>query len=648
MRRLALFALAGALSLSCSSSPPRQPVPDAALMGGQDGGVQALPDASVQPDASAEPDASVPPPDSGSPDAGPPDAGPTFDECDGGVPSCLAFDQRRYCGSTAQGTRWLNERCAQGSGCVRGACVVGGCSDECNLGDSAGGKTCRLFDVSTGQLATLDPAGSLSDRSRSYQQWLKRDGLASGGVGSARYSDPPVYSTLEAMDGIGDSAIWTGTYLAAEALRFQATGAPDARANALELIDTLHLWFNVSGSPGYLARFAIKSGTPVPFQIGDLDCTVERVHCGVQHQGISYDYIGHVSRDQYQGVLLGYALAYEALSADDEAARKLIREDVVELVKELMAERTVPLRITLNGLPLSPTNVKARFIVVNSAEMKNGALDLRVNLSKPDDSEMYGFQEFSPDLADLIREIPGLGWVPNVPRPSSAVMLASFFRVALRVTENVPAHQADRAAILAYYTSHSGKGGNATDWLTVAKQWSSSTSGCGGTYYSNNITMQPLYNLARLEDDPTRKAEAIGILTGKMWPVFSTTKNPFFSFIYAGVAPSPDPLAAPSALAQLSQFLAPPRVHVPVDLRQDPRYLPHDSSCADHVDHSTAVDVGDRIPSDFIWQRQPWGLYDPGNVAQTYPGVDYLVAYWLGRHHGFIADDKPSQCLVMR
>ena len=34
---------------------------------------------------------------------------------------------------------------------------------------------------------------------------------------------------------------------------------------------------------------------------------------GVTYEGAQYDYIGHISRDQYQGVMLGYALAYEAL-----------------------------------------------------------------------------------------------------------------------------------------------------------------------------------------------------------------------------------------------------------------------------------------------------------------------------------------------
>jgi hypothetical protein len=158
--------------------------------------------------------------------------------------------------------------------------------------------------------------------------------------------------------------------------------------------------------------------------------------------------------------------------------------------------------------------------------------------------------------------------------------------------------------------------------------------------------MEPMYNLARLDTNAVRQGLIrTNILNAAMWPTFVNTKNPFFSFIYASNYPLADGSVVPSAVAQLGQFPPPPRVDVPVDLRSDPRY-PHDSNCTDQVDHSTAVDVGDRVVSDFIWQRQPWGLYSGGNLNQTYPGVDYLVAYWMGRYHAYIGDDTQGRCTV--
>jgi hypothetical protein len=135
------------------------------------------------------------------------------------------------------------------------------------------------------------------------------------------------------------------------------------------------------------------------------------------------------------------------------------------------------------------------------------------------------------------------------------------------------------------------------------------------------------------------------ILGQKMWPVFSTTKNSFFSYIYAANASSPDPAVATGAKTQLAQFPPPPRVLKAVDLRNDPRYVPHDPNCADQTSHTSAVDVGERPVGDFLWQRAPWGLYDPGDPAQAEPGVDYLVAYWMGRAHALLDDDTPSSCM---
>jgi hypothetical protein len=417
------------------------------------------------------------------------------------------------------------------------------------------------------------------------------------------------------------------------------------------LIETMHLWLNVAGEPGMLVRWAKKSSQSFGFAVTDYDCSVERVHCGVEHNGTKYDFIGHISRDQYQVVMFGLASAYEALSPADEDLRALVRADIVTIVKELMKERTLPVRLTFNGVKMAPKNVTARFIVVSPREMKDGAVDLRVDLARPEDSEMYGFQEFYPNLAELVRQLPGLSWVPDIKRASSAIMLASFFRAALRVTEGVPEYAKDRADIFTYYTSRSGEGGNVTAWLDVAKEWSPGNN-CGNAYYANNITMMPMYTLARLETDPVRAQVVKGdILDAKLWPAFVNTKNSFFSFIYAGVKSAGPPLApdltsiTTSASAQLAQFAAAPRAHHTLDHRSNPKYASREPSCTDQVSHDTAVDVGDRVTADFMWQRHPWDLVEPGDEGQTEPGLDYLTAYFMGRQHGFLADDTAGICL---
>jgi hypothetical protein len=598
----------------------------------------------------AAPDASTPPAPPNPAAPGDDGGAPKNDGCTVGDEICLAADRRRACVANAAGSGWIEETCAAGSGCFQGVCKNSRCSDECTAGEQSAGRTCAPLDAATRTPVAMDPTTKGHDRARAYLAWLDKSGLLAGGVGDARYSDPPAYTNLTTMNGIGDSAIWTGTLLASQALRLRATGAPDARARVRDLVSTMHLWLNVSGQPGLLVRYAKESSKTFPFAIPDVDCNNQRVHCGVDHGGTKYDFVGHISRDQYQGLILGLALAYDALTSADEDLREIIRGDVVTFVKELMKERNLSLALTYNGIALPVTVVPVRFVVLDPREMSAGSATIQINSSASDKlGSLFGFQEFTPDLSDILKHIPGigaLGGLVPIPRASSAIMLASFFRVALRVTDGVPSWKKDHDDILAYYTGHSGEGGNVSNWLEVATQWSDG-GGCGDSYYANNITMEPLYDLARLEDDPARLATVRNQILGqKLWPAFAATKNAFFSFIYAGVTPGEDAGIGASAAAQLAQFPAPPRVQAPVDLRSSSKYPNREPSCTDQVRHDGAVDVGDRVAADFLWQRQPWGLFDGGDQGQTHPGVDYLVAYFMGRYHGFVTDDTPGTCLV--
>jgi hypothetical protein len=551
--------------------------------------------------------------------------------------------------SACTGGAWVTTACPAGSGCFQGACTPNACSDECTLGATSDAGTCTLVDITTGQPVAPNPAGDLHDRARAYDEFLRATSLTYGGIGDARYGDT-TYTTITSMNDIADSAIWTGTWLASESARLLATGDPDARANLRAIIDTLHLWFNVEGDPGVLSRFVTPAGQRPAYALSDIECEASDTHCDVPYgDGGAYDLLGHISRDQYQGVLLGYALAYQALTSADEDERAKIREDVVTFVTELMKDRSVQVSLTINGIPLTST-ITMRFIVLISREMTNGGVQIALDTSDLSSATMTGFQEFTPDLADIVKQFPGLSGTPSIPRASSAIMLASFFKVAMLVTDGVPAYAAQRSAIQSYYLSHGLPGGDIHDWLGVAETFSD-TSSCGSSYYGNNITMEPLYNLASLETDPGLLATIRGnVIEQHVWPTFVDTKNVFFSFITAGVDPTVDldGSVVATGAAQIAQFPPPTRIDVAVDLLDSGKYPTLQSGCTNQVVHTTAVDVGDRVPDEFIWQRDPWELVGGGDLQQTYPGVDYLVAYWLGRKHGFLTDPNPQDCLVWR
>ena len=112
----------------------------------------------------------------------------------------------------------------------------------------------------------------------------------------------------------GDSAIWTGHYLAAEAFRYKVTRSPDALNNASKAIAGIKLLVDVTGTD-VLARCAVPMGSPFAASIQG-----EESHNGIfTNSAAGFLWAGNTSRDQYSGVLFGLAVAYDMV--DDPAVK---------------------------------------------------------------------------------------------------------------------------------------------------------------------------------------------------------------------------------------------------------------------------------------------------------------------------------------
>ena len=108
----------------------------------------------------------------------------------------------------------------------------------------------------------------------------------------------------------GDSATWTGHYLAAEAYHFRVTGSPHALANVRLALAGLTRLTDVTGSD-LLARCAVPADAPWL-----ADITSEEAANGVYHatlDGRAWVWIGNTSRDQYSGAFFGLATAYDLI-----------------------------------------------------------------------------------------------------------------------------------------------------------------------------------------------------------------------------------------------------------------------------------------------------------------------------------------------
>jgi hypothetical protein len=141
----------------------------------------------------------------------------------------------------------------------------------------------------------------------------------------------PDFSQIVSYTRAGDSAIWTGHYLAAEAVRFQVTQSADALANALRALQGIQALLDITGN-GLLARCLVPVDSPYAAAI-----QAEEGGHGIYYNRLGdrdYFWIGNTSRDQFVGVMFGLGIAYDAI--DDPDARNLIRTNVTRIVNYLL------------------------------------------------------------------------------------------------------------------------------------------------------------------------------------------------------------------------------------------------------------------------------------------------------------------------
>ncbi len=100
----------------------------------------------------------------------------------------------------------------------------------------------------------------------------------------------------------GDGALWTGTWVAAQAFKYEVTGDPQALANVAKSIDPILRLQEITGDPATFAR-TLRAATGNP--TGGWNAgTGPHAHLEWQEGG---------NNDMYKGLLYGYLTAYRVL-----------------------------------------------------------------------------------------------------------------------------------------------------------------------------------------------------------------------------------------------------------------------------------------------------------------------------------------------
>lgn len=576
------------------------------------------------------------------------------------------------------------------------------CSDVCVLKNEKNGQTCSFWNSNLKQWV-IPKRESLHNKSRMYTQWLRKYMLPAGGIQSPKFKDT-TYQEIQSYSNINDSAIWTGVYLAAESFRYLETSSIDALEEILTLIDTLDIYFNISGDKGYLARYVASKKQAQDTAIKNIFKQGKKPHYNFDYHGIKYHWLGQTSRDQYQGPILGFVIAYKALNKALSYhpqyttkilnAQEKIRFNTINVAEALAQTTTKRTYIHLKNLPdlgdmileefkiakvlvkdleieiitKDYYDVKYPYTIFANSELKHeDKLILNLNFKHIEHTTINGIREFIPDykyvlsqipikirfrikyhigasrktftitLSDLAQKAlkPGQG-NKLMQRSGSAIMVAAIFEAALMVSKDNPRYLQRYYALKAFYEREIGA------LLDIANQWEHLES-CGKGYFGIHITYLPLYILAQLNHNYYHADFIQNNILQTLWNETKDDKNVLFAYIYAANMPESPYIkeVIQYHTQQLQQFPPPPRIFTYHQLQ-----YPKDPKCPENA--LQAINIKDRAPEVYLWQHHPWTLKQQGDDTIIFPGVDYLIAYWLGRYHGFIQEDVAEQCLRWR
>ena len=148
----------------------------------------------------------------------------------------------------------------------------------------------------------------------------------------------PVYPSPDSAQIVsytrcGDSAIWTGHYLAAESFRYAVTHTPESLTAARVALKGIRTLVEITGADQLLARCAIRADSP--FAADPRNEEKQHGEYRATLSGIDYYWIGNTSRDQFLGVFFGLGVAYDHLESEDRA---VIRDVATKMIDRLLAK----------------------------------------------------------------------------------------------------------------------------------------------------------------------------------------------------------------------------------------------------------------------------------------------------------------------
>lgn len=370
-----------------------------------------------------------------------------------------------------------------------------------------------------------------------------------------------------------DNAYMTGIYTATLAMKYAVTGEAEDLAAARRSLEALHLLCNVSGVPGVLARAAWPMDQPM-----DDDGVWRDSPCG------AYRWRGDVSTDQVDGVMFGFALAYELFANEAEKAR--IARDAAAMADHILAH------------------------------------DMRI---VDVDGEPTRWGRYDPEYIGRLERMNALLWLQ-----------------VLKVTAHVTGDEKYAALYREWALDH----GYAE--LAVEARRNMNPLIRGGINHSDDVLLYLAYvPLLMFEQEPPIRRSIVDSVTrswegSERFPGVRPEANPFYAFTMAWFLD--DASGVEAAVNTLRWFPLDMKWNQDTiadyekafEFRFDPTPRSPEPAAG------SPVPVDRRIRDWSAWVQDPYLSAGErvGESALEFNGHDYLLGYWMGRYYRFIGPDE--------
>ena len=161
----------------------------------------------------------------------------------------------------------------------------------------------------------------------------------------------------------GDSALWTGAYLAAESFRYKVGPSADALANLKAALAGLKSLVDVTGD-NRLARCIVPADSPFAAGIES-----EEAHNTV-HQSPLYVWLDNTSRDEVVGAVFGLSIAFDMV--DDPTVKSAAADLVTRLIGFVSKHQWSPNDNISNTFLVRPEELRMLLQVANHVNPSNG------------------------------------------------------------------------------------------------------------------------------------------------------------------------------------------------------------------------------------------------------------------------------------